>query len=194
MFDTIYAVYLNARPCSISAANCVCLATQVLLDECNTDRIVLDATVASVSPGRNEVVMEDGTKLKARVVVGADGERSRVAEGLGVRPANFVGQIGFRGVAEFGDGPSAIAPRHLCQVRASCMPQMLSLDAFAACTSSTRKCSVCSCLLQCCWSAVLCIHSMHLVLHAAVLLECCTLPPVSMSTGVISRNESPSKA
>lgn len=93
-----------------------CWSVQLLLEAVDSDRVLFNANVADVKAADRAVALEDGSTLKAKVVVGADGVRSAVAAGIGVSPANFTGQAGYRGLAAF-DGPSPVQPRTLCQVR-----------------------------------------------------------------------------
>lgn len=88
---------------------------QMLLDAVDDSRVLFNAPVASVKHSETAVVLEDGTELKARLVVGADGLRSAVAQGLNVPPANFSGQAGYRGLASFED-PAPAQKRTVCQV------------------------------------------------------------------------------
>lgn len=87
----------------------------MLFEAADADRILLDATITGVDTTETAVVLADGRKLKGRVIVGADGVRSVVASGLDVQPPNTIGQMAFRGVAEF-DGPLPIAASTVCQV------------------------------------------------------------------------------
>ena len=48
------------------------------------------------------VTLHSGETLRCRVVVGADGVRSAVAQSLGVPPPNYAGYVSYRGVASFG--------------------------------------------------------------------------------------------
>lgn len=53
-----------------------------------------------------EVVLKDGRILQCAAVVGCDGARSPVAEGLGKPTPNYVGQVAIRGIASIREGES----------------------------------------------------------------------------------------
>lgn len=65
--------------------------------------------------GSMEVELSDGSVVPCAGVIGADGSRSAVASALGVKPANYSGQVAIRGVARFPDG----LPRAVLQSRRS---------------------------------------------------------------------------
>ncbi|KMZ62231.1 Monooxygenase, FAD-binding protein [Zostera marina] len=48
--------------------------------------------------------LDDGTQLLAKIVIGADGVRSRVAKWMGFPEPRYVGQCAFRGVAIYPEG------------------------------------------------------------------------------------------
>lgn len=91
---------------------------QLLLDAVDSKRVLFNSPVANIDLSQTSVRLEDGTELKAKVVVGADGLRSAVARGLNLPPPNFTGQAGFRGLASF-DGPAPAKQRTVCQVLAA---------------------------------------------------------------------------
>ena len=96
---------------------------KLLFEAADPDRVALDATVAAVdvkggSGGAPVVTLESGQEIACRVAVGADGVRSAVARSVGAPSTSFVGQAGYRGIAEFG-GPPPVAARTVCQVRPS---------------------------------------------------------------------------
>ena len=95
------------------------LHVQLLLDAVDPSRVFFNAPVASVNVADTAVVLEDGTELQARLVVGADGIRSAVSQGLDVPPAQFSGQAGYRGLASF-KGTAPAKERTVCQVRFRC--------------------------------------------------------------------------
>lgn len=95
--------------------------------------MVLDATLAAVDTGsgpehradaahtgvasrhRPVAVLQDGSRVACKLLVGADGVRSAVGKHLGVSQLSFVGQAGYRGIAKF-DGRAPVADRTVCQV------------------------------------------------------------------------------
>ena len=118
---------------------------QLLLDAVDPSRVFFDAPVATVNLVETAVVLEDGTKLQARLVVGADGVRSAVSQGLNVPPAQFSGQAGYRGLASF-DGPAPARERTVCQVQCSPVSGLHRLDSYSTIVilwaqSSTVLCS-----------------------------------------------------
>eukprot|EP00892_Ulva_mutabilis_P008071 jgi/Ulvmu1/5636/UM023_0176.1 len=88
---------------------------QLLYDAVDPTRVLLDATVTGIDAGQTAVVLADGSRVPGRMVVGADGVRSAVADGLGVPAPNVTGQMAFRGVAEF-DGPVPVAAATAAQI------------------------------------------------------------------------------
>ncbi|BDA48885.1 Monooxygenase 2 [Coccomyxa sp. Obi] len=51
-----------------------------------------------------DVTLESGERIRAPLVIGADGVRSKLARALGLGEANFAGYIAYRGVAVFEGG------------------------------------------------------------------------------------------
>jgi 2-polyprenyl-6-methoxyphenol hydroxylase-like FAD-dependent oxidoreductase len=91
----------------------------LLLDAAGPDRVIMDAAVSIVdrepdAQGRVVVTLKNGQTVAARLVVGADGVRSVVARGLGISEPTFVGQAGYRGIAQF-KGEPPVQPRTVCQ-------------------------------------------------------------------------------
>lgn len=85
------------------------------------EHVLLDADVVSVDTStaqRPSVILKDGRKLSCRLLVGADGVRSTVADSIGQPAASFVGQAGYRGVATF-PGGMPLDKGVICQVRCS---------------------------------------------------------------------------
>ena len=87
----------------------------MLYEAVDPDRVLLDATVTGLDTSATAVLLADGSKLNGRVVVGADGVRSAISEGLGLPGPKVTGQMAFRGVAEF-DNTLPIAASTVCQV------------------------------------------------------------------------------
>ena len=67
---------------------------------------------------RPTAVLHDGTEISCKLLVGADGVRSVVGKHLGADKLSFVGQAGYRGIAQF-DQPAPVAERTVCQVLTS---------------------------------------------------------------------------
>ena len=109
--------------CSGGAAELVGVARprlqQLLLQAAGPERVVLDAPVESVDAESGRVTLADGRSVGGRLLLGADGVRSAVAAAVGVPPAGFVGQAGFRGIADFerGSAPGFVGDSAVCQVR-----------------------------------------------------------------------------
>ncbi|KAK9917380.1 hypothetical protein WJX75_003773 [Coccomyxa subellipsoidea] len=70
------------------------------------DAVCYDCAVSSVEQDGTgvDVTLESGERLRAPVVIGADGVRSRIAKALGLGEANYAGYIAYRGVAVFEGG------------------------------------------------------------------------------------------
>jgi 2-polyprenyl-6-methoxyphenol hydroxylase-like FAD-dependent oxidoreductase len=92
---------------------------QLLLDANDPANVLMNSNVAHADPSSRIVELENGARLRGRVIVGADGVRSSVIRSVGIPEANFVGQAGYRGVAEFKAGLSPIELGTATQVRMS---------------------------------------------------------------------------
>ncbi|CAL5223561.1 g6095 [Coccomyxa viridis] len=71
-----------------------------------SDCIQYNSAVQSVVQDEDgvSVSLENGEQLRAPILVGADGVRSRVAAHLGLKQPNYSGYIAYRGVAKFDGG------------------------------------------------------------------------------------------
>lgn len=76
------------------------------------DVIRYNCPVSAVTPLEDgaEVRLEDGRSLKARVVLGADGARSKVAPVMQLPTPNYAGYSAYRGVADIGSGQPPTPP------------------------------------------------------------------------------------
>jgi 2-polyprenyl-6-methoxyphenol hydroxylase-like FAD-dependent oxidoreductase len=77
---------------------------QVLLQELDQSKIHLNKRLASLNQSENgvDLVFEDGTKINAEVVIGADGIKSIVRKSIfGETPLRYTGQTCWRGMTRF---------------------------------------------------------------------------------------------
>lgn len=120
---------------------------QLLYQAADPERVALDATVASVDVrgsdgGAPVVTLESGREIACRVAVGADGVRSAVARSVGAPSTSFVGQAGYRGIAEF-DGTPPVAARTVCQVRSAPAAHPWSCAPFSPSASAHGRSGCC---------------------------------------------------